>query len=186
MVPDPGWFDSDLTKFKDWQRGMRLFLRSNRVIETNDRITVILACLRGGVVSIYTQRKHNELDEETGTQDWEEFVQEIKTIFSDKTKAADAKWKIETFKQEKKNMADFIIEFNVLAMKADTDELHAIFLLKKNIQHDIIKMILKYLPIVMPESLKEYKVAITLVGQEYESTEGCHNYKTGTGTTYGG
>ena len=186
MVPDPGWFDSDQTKFKDWQRGMRLFLRSNRVIETNDRITVILACLRRGVVSIYTQRKHNELDEETGTQDWEEFVQKIKTIFSDKTKAADAKWKIETFKQEKKNMADFIIEFNVLAMKADTDELHAIFLLKKNIQHDIIKMILKYLPIVMPESLKEYKVAITLVGQEYESTEGCHNYKTGTGTTYGG
>jgi len=26
---------------------------------------------------------------------------------------------------------DFMIEFNALAMKADTDELHAIFLLKK-------------------------------------------------------
>ena len=54
-------------------------------------------------------------------------------MFSNKTKVADAKWKIETFKQEKKNTADFIIEFNVLAMKADTDELHAIFLLKKNV-----------------------------------------------------
>ena len=54
-------------------------------------------------------------------------------MFSDKTKVADFKWKIETFKQEKKNTADFIIEFNVLAMKADTDELHAIFLLKKNV-----------------------------------------------------
>jgi len=30
-------------------------------------------------------------------------------------------------------MADFIIEFEVLAMKANTDELHTIFLLKKNI-----------------------------------------------------
>ena len=30
-------------------------------------------------------------------------------------------------------MADFIIEFDTLAMKADTDELHTIFLLKKNI-----------------------------------------------------
>jgi len=30
-------------------------------------------------------------------------------------------------------MADFIIEFETLAMKADTDELHAIFLLKKNV-----------------------------------------------------
>jgi len=59
-------------------------------------------------------------------------VKEIKTTFSDKTKTADAKWKIETFKQEKKNVADFIIEFKALAIKADIDELHAIFLLKKN------------------------------------------------------
>jgi len=53
--------------------------------------------------------------------------------FSDKTKAADAKWKIETFKQGKKNTVDFMIEFDTLAMKADIDELHAIFLLKKNV-----------------------------------------------------
>jgi len=51
-------------------------------------------------------------------------------MFSDKTKAADVKWKIETFKQRKKNTADFMIEFDTLAMKADTDELHTIFLLK--------------------------------------------------------
>jgi len=36
------------------------------------------------------------------------------------------------FKQEKQNTADFIIEFKALAMKVDTDELHTIFLLKKN------------------------------------------------------
>jgi len=30
-------------------------------------------------------------------------------------------------------MANFMIEFNTLAIKADTDKLHAIFLLKKNI-----------------------------------------------------
>jgi len=87
-------------------------------------------------------------------------------------KAADAKWKIKTFKQGKKNIVDFMIEFDALAIKADTDELHAIFLLKKNIRQDIIKMILEYLPIAMPESLKEWKVVITSVGQGYESTEG--------------
>jgi len=38
----------------------------------------------------------------------------------------------------------------------------------------------------MPEILKEWKVAITLVEQEYESTEGRHDYKTSTGTIYGG
>jgi len=106
--------------------------------------------------------------------------------FSDKTKVADAEWRIETFKQEKKNMADFIIEFKALAMKVDTDKLHAIFLLKKNVQHDIIKMILGYPPIAMPETLKEWKVVITSVEQGYESTEGRHDYKTSMGTTYRG
>jgi len=76
-----------------------------------------------------------------------------------------AKWKIETFKQEKKNTADFMIEFDTLAMKADTDELHVIFLLKKNARQDIIKTILEYPPITMPEPLKEWKVAIMSVRQ---------------------
>ena len=75
------------------------------------------------------------------TYDWEDFVKEIKITFSDRTKAADAKWKIKTFKQEKWNTADFMIEFKALAIKADTDDLHAIFLLKKNVWTDIIKMI---------------------------------------------
>ena len=47
-------------------------------------------------------------------------------------------------------------------------------------------MILGYPLIAMPESLKEWKVAIISVEQEYESTEGCHDYKTSTRTTYGG
>jgi len=60
-------------------------------------------------------------------------MKELKMTFSNKTKAADVEWRIETFKQGKKNTADFIIEFEALAIKADTDELHAIFLLKKNV-----------------------------------------------------
>ena len=58
-----------------------------------------------------------------------------------------------------------------LAMKADTDELHTIFLLKKNARHDIIKTILGYPSIVIPETLKEWKVVITSVEQRYKSTE---------------
>ena len=186
MVPDLGWFDSDRTKFEDWWRGIRLFLKSNRVNKTDDRITAILAHLRGGVVGIYTQKKLNELDEDNDTQDWDDFVKEIKTMFSDKSKAANAEWKTEIFKQGKQNTADFIIEFKVLAMKADTDELHTIFLLMKNAQQDIVKMILRYPLMAMPETLKEWKVVITSVGQGYKSTEGHHDYKTSTGTTYGG
>ena len=48
-----------------------------------------------------------------------------------------------------------MIEFKALAMKMDTNELYAIFLLKKNVRQDIIKTILEYLPIGVPESLKK-------------------------------
>ena len=99
----------------------------------DNRITVILAHLRRDVVGIYAQKKLDELNEDNDTQDWNDFVKELKTIFSNKSKAVYAKWKIKTFKQGKRNIADFIIEFEALAMKADTDELHAIFLLKKNV-----------------------------------------------------
>ena len=59
-------------------------------METDDRITAILAHLRGDIIGIYAHKKLDELDKELGTQDWEDFVKEIKTTFSDKTKAADA------------------------------------------------------------------------------------------------
>jgi len=36
-------------------------------METNDRITVILAHLRGSIAEIYAQKKLNELDKEIGT-----------------------------------------------------------------------------------------------------------------------
>jgi len=85
-------------------------------------------------------------------------------MFSNKSKATDTEWNIEMSKQSKKHIANFIIKFKALVIKTDTDKLHKIFLLKKNVWADIIKMILEYLPMVVPEMLKEWKVAITLVG----------------------
>jgi len=53
-------------KFEDWWREIQLFLKSNRAIETDNRIIAILACLRGSVAGIYAQKKLNKLDEELG------------------------------------------------------------------------------------------------------------------------
>jgi len=41
-------------------------------------------------MGIYAQQKLDKLDKELETQDWDDFVKELKTTFSDKTKAADA------------------------------------------------------------------------------------------------
>jgi len=48
-----------------------------------------------------------------------------------------------------------MIEFKVLAMKAETNDIYIILLLKKNVKSDIIKIILGYPPIAAPETLKE-------------------------------
>ena len=160
MVLDLGWFDRDKMKFEDQQKGIRLFIKSNRVIGTDDRITEILAQLRGSIASIHAQKKLDQLEDETDIQDQNNLVKELKMTLSNKSKTADTKWKIKTFKQGKKHITNFIIEFEVLAIKAETDNLHAIFLLKKNVQIDIIETILEYPLIVAPEILKEWKVAI--------------------------
>jgi len=60
-------------------------------------------------------------------------VKEVKIAFSDKIKAVDAKWKIESFQQGKKHIANFIIKFEALAIKTETNNIDAIFLLKKNV-----------------------------------------------------
>ena len=107
------------------------------------------------------------MEDEKDIQDWEEFVKEIKMAFSDKSKTVDAKWKIEIFWQDKKHITNFMIEFEVLAIKAETNDMYAIFLLKKNVQMGIIKTILRYPLIAAPETLKEWKIAITSVEQGY-------------------
>ena len=90
MVLDLEQFDRDRTKFEDWWRGICLFLKSNRVIVTDNKITAILAQFRGGVAETYIQKKIDQIKEEGDIQNWEKFVKEVKTAFSDKSKAADA------------------------------------------------------------------------------------------------
>jgi len=54
-------------------------------------VILTLAYLRRGIASIYAQKKLDKLKGETDTQDWNEFVREIKITFSNKSKAANAK-----------------------------------------------------------------------------------------------
>ena len=75
-----------------------------------------------------------------------------------------------------------MIEFETLAIKADTNDIHTNFLLKKNFKSNIIKTILEYPLIVAPETLK---MVIISVRQGYESTEGRQDYRTELGIIFG-
>ena len=107
---------------------------------------------------------------------WNAFEAEIKLIYQDKTREADAEWRIKTFTQGRKHIADFLIEFMALVAKAQIDDQHAIFLLKKNVNREIIRAILAYLPKEAPQTLEQWKVTITAVGQGYEWTSIWYDY----------
>ena len=77
IVPDLEQFNGNRMKFKDQWRRIRLFFKSNRVTEIDNRMITILAQLRENIVDIYTKKKLDQLEEETDTQDWNEFVRKL-------------------------------------------------------------------------------------------------------------
>ena len=57
------------------------------------------------------------MEDGNNVQDQNDFVKEIKMLFSDKSNVADAKWKIKIFKQGNKYITDFIMKFKALVIE---------------------------------------------------------------------
>jgi len=147
---------------------MKLYLRANKVTDTNEKIITVLGRFQEGTAEAFAQQKLNKIDRGDNTPSWDAFKAELQLVYSDKTKEANIEWHIKTFTQGKKHIVDFLIKFMALASKAQTNNQHAIFLLKKNVNREIIRAIMAYLPTQASKSLEQWKVAITVVGQGYE------------------
>jgi len=127
MVLEPGWFNGDRKTFKDWWRAIKLYLRANKIIDTDEKIIAVLGRFQEETAGAFAQQKLNKLDGGDDTPSWDAFEAELQLVYNDKMKEADAEWYIETFTQGKKHIADFLIEFIALASKVQTDDQHAIF-----------------------------------------------------------
>ena len=57
---------TNLRSFSDFLkvRRIQLFLKNNRAIATDDKITAVLAQLREGIAEIYVQKKIDQIEEE--------------------------------------------------------------------------------------------------------------------------
>jgi len=141
MVLEPGWFDGNRKGFEDWWRAMKLYLRANRITGAEDKVTVVLSRFCGRTAGTFAQQKLDEIEEQDDTLSWDAFEAEIKLVYQNKTREANAEWCIETFTQGWKHITDFLIEFMALAAKAQTDDQYAIFLLKKNVNREIVKVL---------------------------------------------
>jgi len=121
IVPEPGWFNGDRKTFEDWWRAMKLYLRVNKVTDTDKKIIAVLDRFRGGTAGAFAQQKLDKIDGGDNTPSWDAFEAELQLVYSNKTKKANAEWYTETFIQGKKHITDFLIEFMALASKAQTD-----------------------------------------------------------------
>src|SRR5262249_55618993 len=135
-VPEPGFFDGTRDKFDDWWRSIVFYLKYHKIQEADRKIITIISRLRGGMAGAFAQTWADKLESDDDDQDWEEFRKLFKRTFSDEGRKTNAEHQIEEFKQGKRATADFLIEFEVLKTRAETDNAHAIFLLKKHTRPD--------------------------------------------------
>jgi hypothetical protein len=171
LVPDPRFFDGKQKRFSDWWRGMKLFLKLNKVDSPDMKIMAIISQMRGGTAGNFATHWTDKVANMDDTMDWKAFKDNFTESFSMGNEKESTQWKIKSFKQGNCHIADFLIEFHVLKTTSMTDDAHAIFLLKKNIRQDIIKTILGYPPDSIPDFLTDWLVAIKSVGLGYESNE---------------
>ncbi|EKM79058.1 hypothetical protein AGABI1DRAFT_128223 [Agaricus bisporus var. burnettii JB137-S8] len=151
LIPNPKDFGGNREEFSEWWRSMTLFLKYNKVTDTDQKIISTIVRLKGQVPSYFAEVWTEKIASNI-TYTWETFEEEIKTSFRKGNEKDLAEEKIKSLKQGKKNTMDFLVEFTALMYKAKIDDQHAIFLLKGHTRHDIIKTILGYPRKDIPQS----------------------------------
>jgi hypothetical protein len=155
LIGDPGIFSGKRTEFADWWRIMQLHLKFNNVKNPDSKIAIITSKMKGGVAGFFAQKWENTLIHNDDTANWDKFKSEIEHSFSLGDTTEIARIQIEDFKQGNQHINDFIIRFGVLKDTSKIDETHAIFLLKRHVKSDIIKIIMGYPPVAIPSDLAE-------------------------------
>jgi hypothetical protein len=165
---------------------MQLHLKFNNVKTHDNKIAVITSKMKGGVAGFFAQKWENWMIDNYDTANWDKFKSELEHSFSLGDTTEIAQIQIEDFKQGNQHINNFIIRFGVLRDTSKIDQTHAIFLLKRHVKSDIIKIIMGYPPVAIPSDLKEWISAIQSVGKGQKATQICHDLLTPTGVTYGG
>jgi hypothetical protein len=165
---------------------MKLFLKFNKVDSPDMKITATISQMRGGTAGNFATHWTDKVANTDDTMDWKAFDDDLTGSFSMGNEKETAQWKIKSFKQGNCHIIDFLIKFHILKMTSKTNDVHAIFLLKKNIRQDIIQTILGYPPTTIPDNITEWLEAIKSVRMGYKANEMRKDIRTESGITYGG
>jgi hypothetical protein len=165
---------------------MQLHLKFNNVKNPDNKIAIITSKMKGGVARFFAQKWENTLINNDDTGNWDKFKSELTSSFSLRDTTKIARIQIEEFKQGNQHINNFIIKFGVLRETSKIDKTHAIFLSKRHVKSDIIKIIMGYPPVTIPSDLNNWITAIQSVRKGQESTQTRRDLLTPTRVTYGG
>jgi len=64
---------------------MKLYLRANKITDTNKKITAVLDRFQEGTAGAFAQQKLKKIDGENDTPSWDAFEVELQLVYSNKT-----------------------------------------------------------------------------------------------------
>src|ERR1700754_2786609 len=66
-VPEPGCFNGNRAEINDWWRGMKFYMRFNKIKTADDKVTACVARMKGGTAGELAQLIADEMDKKEDT-----------------------------------------------------------------------------------------------------------------------
>ncbi|KAF7763816.1 hypothetical protein Agabi119p4_8353 [Agaricus bisporus var. burnettii] len=102
LIPNPKDFGGNREQFSEWWMSMTLFLKYNKVTDTDQKIIATIVRLKGPVPSCFAEVWTEKIANET-TYTWNSFEEELRTSFGKGNEKDIAEERIEFFKQGNRN-----------------------------------------------------------------------------------
>ncbi|XP_006457271.1 hypothetical protein AGABI2DRAFT_123138 [Agaricus bisporus var. bisporus H97] len=112
LIPSPKDFGGNREQFAEWWMNMTLFLKYNKVTDTDQKIIATIVRLKGPIPSYFAEVWTEKLASSI-TYTWDSFEEEIKTSFGKGNEKDIAEERIKSLKQGNRNTMDFLVEFTV-------------------------------------------------------------------------
>src|SRR6202048_1068285 len=167
-VAEPEAFDGSASKFRDWHRQLLIYIRGCRITDDDDKILLTLSYMKSGTATAWATRFFDSTVTNDNFGSWNQFEDQLKATFEDKTQGRRARERLENFRQGSRNIDDYVSRFQALAQDANLHghDAELIRLLKRNVDANIIDSI--YASGRIPVDFDLYEERVVTLGRLQE------------------
>ena len=91
IIALPEKFRGDRKEFADWWRNVKLYLKFNRITDSDDKIATVTSFMIGETAGFFAREWQEKLINEGDHQDWDKFVHQLQSAFALGNEAETAK-----------------------------------------------------------------------------------------------